>query len=109
MKEEYRECPSCHNMVDKTDKECPYCLYSFWFTNTTTRNNVFDNEENKNEWELPTSFWDLISKYQQWWKILDNKWMKKQVSTSIIIFIIIFRLLPTLIWIISSILPELFK
>jgi RNA polymerase subunit RPABC4/transcription elongation factor Spt4 len=28
MKEEYKTCPYCHNMVDKKDKQCPYCLKS---------------------------------------------------------------------------------
>lgn len=106
MKEEYKECPNCHNMVDKTDKECPYCLYSFWFTNSNSWNNIFDSVGNNEQWWAPTSFWDLIKSYQQWGKPLDRKEMKKQVNIYLIIFVIIFRLLPTLVWILSSIISE---
>ena len=26
MKDKYKECPNCHNIVEKRDKQCPYCL-----------------------------------------------------------------------------------
>lgn len=35
MKEEYKTCPNCHNMVDKKDKQCPYCLTPLTRRNTS--------------------------------------------------------------------------
>lgn len=35
MEEQYKECPNCHNMVDKDDTQCPYCLTSLNFINTS--------------------------------------------------------------------------
>ena len=35
MKEEYKTCPNCHNMIDKKDKQCPYCLTTLTRRNTS--------------------------------------------------------------------------
>lgn len=51
-KEEYKTCPNCHNMVDKKDKQCPYCLTSLTRRSTSK---ILNNEAlRKYDWNTNT-------------------------------------------------------
>jgi len=61
MKEEYKTCPNCHNMVDKKDKQCPYCLTpltrrnSSWFYWRTEEYNLeTENTEYTEDYDINT-------------------------------------------------------
>lgn len=74
MKEEYKTCPYCHNMVDKKDKQCPYCLKPLRWRNSseyhinmedyipskekydTSNNSIRDDKQQKNTKNLPRIF-----------------------------------------------------
>jgi len=119
MKEEYKTCPNCHNMVDKKDKQCPYCL-----TPLTRRNNswsyisdvinqkletesyntgsdtIRDDKQQKQNWELPPlfqKFLDLQKASKAW-----DKQARKKVIRYIIIFYILIQSIPIIIETIQS-------
>ena len=55
MKEEYKTCPNCHNVVDEKDKQCPYCLTpltrrntSWYYWDTKEYNQDIQNAEDYN-------------------------------------------------------------
>jgi len=125
-KEEYKTCPNCGNMVDKKDKQCPYCLKSLswrnsvWNYNNNTRNNsidpntntenyntdkyntnsIRDDKQTKKNWELPPffqKFLDLQKAGKSW-----DKEARKKVIKYIIIFYILVQLIPVIIETIKS-------
>ena len=127
MNEDYKLCPYCHNMVDKKDKKCPYCLKSLswrnsaWSYNNNTRNNsinsststdnyntdnynsntIRDDKQAKKDWELPPffqRFLDLQKAGKAW-----DKEASKKVVKYIIIFYLLIQLIPVIIKTIESI------
>lgn len=114
MKEEYKTCPNCHNMVDKKDKQCPYCLKSLTWRNTgwnyitdtinqrleeesniTYNDTIRDDKQQKNNWELPPLFQKFldIQKASKAW----DKQARKKVIKYIIIFYLIIQFIPVII------------
>ena len=55
MKEEYKTCPNCHNMVDKKDKQCPYCLTSLTRRNMWNSSNRINNWSTRGTWNSTTT------------------------------------------------------
>lgn len=123
MKEEYRTCPNCHNMVDKKDKQCPYCLKSLTWRNTgwnyitdtinqrieeeihnTYNDTIRDDKQKKQNWELPPLFQKFldIQKASKAW----DKQARKKVIKYIIIFYLIIQFIPVIIKAIWSIFWE---
>ena len=98
MKEEYKECPNCHNMVDKLDTKCPYCLFSFLLNKSTVQNNEVNNKEQKSS----TSFWDLLKDNKQWEYKLDK--IIRKVVIIIITIAIIKSIIPAILFLITSLL-----
>lgn len=128
MQEEYKTCPYCHNMVDKKDKECPYCLKSLswrnsaWSYNHNTRNNsidsntedynidnyntdtIRDDKQAKKNWELPEIFQKFLDFQKQinWWKKINDSNTVKKIRKFIIIFFLVTRGIPMIIELISE-------
>jgi len=119
MKEEYKTCPNCHNMVDKKDKQCPYCLKSLTWRNTgwnyitdtinqrleeenniTYNDTIRDDKQQKNNWELPPLFQKFLD-LQKAWKAWDKE-ARKKVIKYIIIFYLIIQFIPVIIETIRS-------
>ena len=119
MKEEYKTCPYCHNMVDKKDKQCPYCLKSLWWLsgsvsytpNTQSYNpkiegygsnndTIRDDKQQKKNWELSPffqKFLDLQKESKAW-----DKQARKQLIRYAIIFYVLLQSIPAIIKIIKS-------
>ena len=114
MKEEYKTCPNCHNMVDKKDKQCPYCLKSLTWRNSgwnyitdtinqrleeesniTYNDTIRDDKQQKNNWELPPLFQKFldIQKASKAW----DKQARKKVIKYIIIFYLMIQFIPVII------------
>ena len=119
MKEEYKTCPNCHNMVDKKDKQCPYCLKSLTWRNTgwnyitdtinqeleeesniTYNDTIRDDKQQKNNWELPPLFQKFLD-IQKASKAWDKQARKKVIRYIIIIYVLI-QFIPVIIEIIRS-------
>lgn len=115
MKEEYKTCPYCHNMVDKKDKQCPYCLKSLWwlsgsvnYTPNTQRYNpriegygsnndtIKDDKQQKKNWEL-SPFFQKILDIQQWKWTKDEEITMNRIKTIMILFVVIIRIMPIII------------
>ena len=123
MKEEYKTCPKCHNMVDKKDKQCPYCLTPLTIRNTswnyisdtinqeleaqsynTGNSTIRDDKQQKRNWELPPlfqNFLDLQKASKTW-----DKEARKKIIKYIIIFYIIIQFIPIIIESIKSLFWE---
>jgi len=125
MKEEYKTCPNCHNMVDKKDKQCPYCLTSLrrrntssilnneemrkynWNTNTNISDyeneeetniessSIRDDKQQKKDWELPPLFQKFLD-LQKASKAWDKE-AKKKVIKYIVIFYLLLQFIPIII------------
>jgi len=110
MKEEYKECPNCHNMVDKWDKECPYCLHQFiiWSTSFAWDDKIFwNNKDNPLENITLSPFLkSLLGIQNNWAQNLSKQEIAKRLRRFIIIFMIITRLIPMLMGLFSSILKD---
>lgn len=108
MKEEYKECPNCHNMTDKSDKECPYCLHQFTIWNSFVWNNNFfeDNTNNENtpleNMSIHPILKSLLGTQNTWTQNLSKQEIIKKLRKVIIIFFIITWLIPTLVGLLSS-------
>jgi len=120
-KEEYKTCPNCGNMVDKKDKQCPYCLKSLswrngiWSYNNNSRNNntnsntstedydtnsyntntIRDDKQTNKNWELPPlfqKFLDLQKAGKSW-----DKEARKKIIKYIIILYVLIQFIPLII------------
>ena len=126
MTEDYKFCPYCNNVVDKKDKQCPYCLKSLgwrnsiWNININTQNNknynpdtknydtnndssnrtIRDDKQAKKNWELPPFFQRFLD-LQKAGKAWDKDARKKTIKY-IIIFYVLIQLIPVIIKTISS-------
>lgn len=107
MKEEYKTCPYCHNMVDKKDKQCPYCLKSLWWLSGavnytpnkehynpkiegygSNNDTIRDDKQQKKNGEIPPFFQKFLD-IQKAWKSWDKQTNTKAISYIIIIYILI--------------------
>lgn len=114
MKEEYKTCPNCHNMVDKKDKQCPYCLKSLTWRNTTwnhitnsinqeleeENNRIYndtirDDKQQKKNWEIPPLFQKILD-LQKAWKAWDKQARKTVIKYIIMIYVLI-QFIPVII------------